>query len=103
MVFLAMKVLTIWSVAALVAGFGLGALIRTAERAQKEDVLSTLFATLADGRIARWGEGRRAPNRLLNGSKQAIPWNPFNPTNRTIPQSLRTPGHRSALPWVSPP
>ena len=53
MVFLALKVLTIWSVATLVAGFGLGALIRTAEHAQKEEGLTTLFATLADGRIAR--------------------------------------------------
>jgi hypothetical protein len=53
MVFLAMKVLTIWSVAALVAGFGLGAVIRTAERVQKEEVLSTLFATLAGDRMAR--------------------------------------------------
>jgi hypothetical protein len=53
MVLLAMKVLTIWSVAALVAGFGLGAVIRTAERAQKEEVLTILLATLAGGRLAR--------------------------------------------------
>jgi hypothetical protein len=53
MVLLAMKVLTIWSVTALVVGFGLGALIRTAERAQKEEVLGTLFATLAGDRMAR--------------------------------------------------
>jgi hypothetical protein len=52
-VFLAMKVLTIWSAAALIAGLGLGALIRAAERAQKEEVLTALFATLADERISR--------------------------------------------------
>jgi hypothetical protein len=53
MAFLAMKVLAIWAVAALVAGFGLGAVIRTAERAQKEEDLTTLFATLAGDRMAR--------------------------------------------------
>jgi hypothetical protein len=53
MAFLAMKILTIWSVAALVASLGLGALIRTAERAQKEEVLTSLFASLAGDRTAR--------------------------------------------------
>jgi hypothetical protein len=50
---LAMKVLPVWSIGALVASFGLGAVIRTIERAQKEEVLSTLFATLAGDRMAR--------------------------------------------------
>jgi hypothetical protein len=53
MAFLVMKILTIWSVAALMAAFGLGALIRTAENAQKEEVLTTPLATRAGGRMAR--------------------------------------------------
>jgi hypothetical protein len=53
MALLAMKVLTIWSAVSLLAGFGLGAVIRTAERAQKDEVLSTLLATLAGERLGR--------------------------------------------------
>ena len=35
-----------WSLVALVAGLGLGALIRRGERARKDEFLSCVFATL---------------------------------------------------------
>ena len=53
MLLLAIKVLSIWTVAALAAGFGLGAIIRTAERVKKEELLDALFSTLAGQKMAR--------------------------------------------------
>jgi hypothetical protein len=53
MFLLAIKVLSIWTVAALAAGFGLGAIIRTAERVKKEEFLDALFSTLAGQKMAR--------------------------------------------------
>ncbi len=53
MILLVMKVLTFWTVAALVAGFGLGAMIRAADRVRKEEFLDALFSTLASKQMAR--------------------------------------------------
>jgi hypothetical protein len=43
---LILKVLSTWSVVALVAGLGLGAAIRRGERIRKDEFLSCVFATL---------------------------------------------------------
>lgn len=43
---LILKVLATWSVAALVAGLGLGAAIRRGERVRKDEFLSCVFASL---------------------------------------------------------
>ncbi len=53
MILPAMKILTIWTVAALAAGNGLGAFIRTAERLRKDEILDALFSTLAGRQTAR--------------------------------------------------
>ena len=53
MFLLAIKILSVWTAAALAAGLGLGAAIRTAERDYKEEFLDALFSTLAGQRIAR--------------------------------------------------
>ncbi len=47
MILPAMKVLTIWTVSALAAGFGLGAVIRTSERLHKVEILDALSSNLA--------------------------------------------------------
>jgi len=54
MILPAMKVLTIWTVSALAAGFGLGAVIRTSERLHKVEILDALFSNLAG-----WQRGRK--------------------------------------------
>ena len=43
---LILKVLATWSLAALVAGLGLGAAIRRGERVRKDEFLSYVFASL---------------------------------------------------------
>ena len=43
---LILKVLSTWSVVALVAGLGLGAAIRRGERVRKDEFLSCVFASL---------------------------------------------------------
>ncbi len=53
MIHLLMKVLSIWTVAALAAGFGLGALIRIVERVHKEEFLDALFSPLAGQQMMR--------------------------------------------------
>jgi hypothetical protein len=53
MFLLAIKILSIWTLAAMAAGFCLGAVIRKAERDHKEEFLDALFSTLAGQRIAR--------------------------------------------------
>jgi hypothetical protein len=53
MILLAMKVLTIWTAAALAAGFVLGAIIRTAERLRNDEILDALFSYLAGRQTAR--------------------------------------------------
>jgi hypothetical protein len=51
MILLAVKILTVWTAVSLAAGFWLGAVIRTAERANKEQFLNALYATQADEQI----------------------------------------------------
>jgi hypothetical protein len=51
-----MNVLTARSVAAPATGLCLGAVIRMAERVQKEEILTILFSTLAGERMMRYGE-----------------------------------------------
>jgi hypothetical protein len=53
MFLLAIKVLSVWTVAALAAGFGLGAIIRTADRIRKEEFLDALLSTLAGQQMAK--------------------------------------------------
>jgi hypothetical protein len=53
MILLAIVVLGAWAMTALAAGFGLGALIRTADRARKEELLEGLLSTLAERQTAR--------------------------------------------------
>ena len=53
MVLLAITILCAWSITSLAAGLGLGAVIRTADRARKEEVLEALFSSLAERRMAR--------------------------------------------------
>jgi hypothetical protein len=43
---LILKVVATWSLAALVAGLGLGAAIRRGERVRKDEFLSYVFASL---------------------------------------------------------
>jgi hypothetical protein len=43
---LILKVLAMWSLVAVVAGFGLGAAIRRGERLRKDEFLSCVFASL---------------------------------------------------------
>ena len=43
---LIVKILAMWSLMALVAGLGLGAAIRKAERVRKDEFLSSVFAFL---------------------------------------------------------
>jgi hypothetical protein len=43
---LILKVLAMWSLVAVVAGFGLGAAIRRGERVRKDEFLSYMFASL---------------------------------------------------------
>jgi hypothetical protein len=43
---LILKVLAMWSLVALVAGFGLGAAIARGERVRKDEFLSYVFASL---------------------------------------------------------
>jgi hypothetical protein len=45
--FLAAEVLAIWSMVALVTGFGLGAIIHQAERLHEDEFLAALFSNLA--------------------------------------------------------
>lgn len=44
---LAVEVLAIWFLVAMVAGFGLGAIIHQAERLHKDEFLVALFSNLA--------------------------------------------------------
>jgi hypothetical protein len=53
MILLATKVLSIWALTALAAGFGLGATIRTADRVRKEEILNALLSTLYRKQVAR--------------------------------------------------
>lgn len=46
MLILLLEILAVWSAVAVVTGFGLAAAIRQAERAQKDVVLTCLFATV---------------------------------------------------------
>ena len=50
---LAVKILAIWSAAALIIGLGIGALIRTGEQLRKEEFLAALFAAISARRPAR--------------------------------------------------
>ena len=53
MILLATKVLTIETVAALATGFGLGAVIPTADRVRKEAILNALLSTFESKQVAR--------------------------------------------------
>jgi hypothetical protein len=53
MILMAIAVLGAWTVTALAAGFGLGAVIRTADRARKEEFLEALFSAIAEHHTAR--------------------------------------------------
>ena len=53
MFLLAIKVLGLWTAAALAAGFALGAIIRTADRVRKEEFLDTLYSNLAGQQVAK--------------------------------------------------
>ena len=44
---LVVEVIAIWSLVALVTGFGLGAIIHQAERLQEDEFLTALFSNLA--------------------------------------------------------
>jgi hypothetical protein len=50
---LILKVLAMWSLVALVAGFGLGAAIRRGERVRKDEFLSCVFASLETMQASR--------------------------------------------------
>ena len=50
---LILKVLAMWSLVALVAGFGLGAAIRRGERVRKDEFLSCVLASLESLRASR--------------------------------------------------
>jgi|GEM_PF-3004568 len=52
MILLATKVLIVWTVTALAVGFGLGAMIRTADRVRKEEILNALISTLDSKQLA---------------------------------------------------
>jgi len=52
MILLATKVLIGWTVTALAVGFGLGAMIRTADRVRKEEILNALLSTLVSKQVA---------------------------------------------------
>jgi hypothetical protein len=47
MVVLAVEFFTVWFMAAVLAGFSLGALIQRAERQHKDEFLAALFSTLS--------------------------------------------------------
>ena len=53
MILLAITVLCAWSITSLAAGLGLGAVIRTADRVQKEEFLEALLSTLSERQMAR--------------------------------------------------
>jgi hypothetical protein len=53
MILLAITILCAWTITSLAAGFGLGAVIRTADRVQQEEFLEALFSTLAERQTAR--------------------------------------------------
>ena len=53
MILLAIALLSAWTLASLAAGLGLGAVIRVANRVQKEEFLESLFSTLAERQMAR--------------------------------------------------
>lgn len=53
MLVLGITILSAWTITALVAGFGLGALIRSADRVQEDQFLEALFSTLAERQTAR--------------------------------------------------
>jgi hypothetical protein len=53
MILLAITILSAWSITSLAAGLGLGAVIRTADRIQKEEFLEALFSTLAERQMTR--------------------------------------------------
>ena len=50
---LILKVLSMWSLVALVAGFGLGAAIRKGERVRKDEFLSCVYASLENLQASR--------------------------------------------------
>jgi hypothetical protein len=65
MILLATKVLTIGTVAALATGFGLAAIIRTADRVQKEEILHGFFPLC---RASKWQvRGKPRPELLQSG------------------------------------
>ena len=53
MFLLVMEVLILWTVAAVAAGFVLGALIGAAERVRKDEFLEAIFSNLASRQMAR--------------------------------------------------
>jgi hypothetical protein len=53
MILLAIAILSAWSITSLAAGLGLGAVIRTADRVQKEQFLEAVLATLSERQMAR--------------------------------------------------
>jgi hypothetical protein len=53
MILLAITILSAWSITSLAAGLGLGAVIRTADRVQKEEFLEAVLATLSERQMAR--------------------------------------------------
>jgi hypothetical protein len=50
---LILKILALWSLAAMVAGLGLGAAIRKGERVRKDEFLSCVFASLESLQASR--------------------------------------------------
>jgi hypothetical protein len=46
------KALGVWTFTALAVGFGLGAMIRTADRVRKEGILNALLSTLESKQAA---------------------------------------------------
>jgi hypothetical protein len=53
MMLLAITILSAWSTTSLAAGLGLGAVIRTADRVQKEEFLEAVLSTLSKRQMAR--------------------------------------------------
>jgi hypothetical protein len=53
MVLLAITILSAWSITSLAAGLGLGAVIRTADKVEKDAFMEALLSTLAERRMAR--------------------------------------------------
>ncbi len=53
MILLAITILSAWSITSLAAGLGLGAVIRTADRVQKEEFLEAVLSTLSERQMAR--------------------------------------------------